>query len=209
MKSAVRWIVPVAVLAVFGLASCQSAYFLIAKEPKKKVAAECDKLTGKRVAIVVWTDQATLDEDYAARFRVADSIRYYLSRDVKDIKLVDIREVVDFQEQGGNDWESMTNAEMAQKFKADFVLRADVLEYTTRARDSREIRKGRVRATVAIHPSDGTNDAPAYSTEIVASYPADAKTDVLNLSDTDIINGALRIFGEKVAQKFHEHEASY
>lgn len=189
---------------------CQSAYFAMLKEPKKKIAAEFDKLSGKTVAIVVWADQATLDEDYAARYRTADAVRYFLSRDMKDVKLVDIREITRFQESSGNDWEGMTNAELGKEFKADFVLRIDLLEYTTRARDSREVRKGHVRATVSVYDvTKPGSDRAVYGTEVAAAYPTDAKVDIMNASDSSILNGALQIFGEKVAQKFVEHEESY
>src|SRR5262249_6470103 len=51
-------------------AGCQEQYFLMLKEPKKKVGAEFGKLEGKTSAIVVWCDQATLDQDPNARYRV-------------------------------------------------------------------------------------------------------------------------------------------
>ncbi len=191
--------------------ACQNAYFLaMLNEPKKKIAPEFDKLGGKPVAIVVWADQATLDEDYAARYRTADAVRYHLTQKIKDAKLVDIREITRFQESSGNDWEGMTNAELGKEFKADFVLRVDLLEYTVRARDSREVRKGRVRATVSVYDVTKPGaDHPVYGKEISAVYPPDGKTDVMNASDSSILNGALAIFGEKVAQKFVEHEESY
>lgn len=199
------------VAMLLALSSCQGAYFAaMLNEPKKKISAEFDKLSGKTVAIVVWADQATLDEDYAARYRTADAVRYYLSRDMKDVKLVDIREITRFQESSGNDWEGMTNAELGKEFKADFVLRIDLLEFTARARDSREVRKGRVRATVSVFDVNKPgSDRAVYGNEISASYPQDAKVDVMNASDASILNGALQIFGERVAQKFVEHEESY
>jgi len=207
-------VTPLIVVFAFSLlplqSACQSAYFMMLNEPKKKIAAEFDKLGGKPVAIVVWADQATLDEDYAARYRTADAVRYHLSQQLKDAKLIDIREITRFQESSGNDWEGMTNAELGKEFKADFVLRVDLLEYTVRAREAREVRKGRIRATVSVYDvTKPGSDRPVYGAEIAASYPQDAKTDVINASDSSILNGALAIFGEKVAQKFVEHEESY
>lgn len=200
-------------LAGAGLAAlcgCQGLYFLMAKEPKKSVSAECDKLAGKLTAIVVWADQSTLDDDYAVRYRVADSLRYGLSRDVKGARFVDVREVTGYQERSGSDWEAESNAELAQRFKADYVLRVDLLEYTSRARDAREVRKGRVRATLSLYAAGGADaGTPVYSTEIMGSYPNDAKTDVLNLRDADILSGALQVFSEKAAQKFFDHQEAY
>ncbi len=104
----------------------------------------------------------------------------------------------------------MTNSELGKEFKADFVVRVDLLEYTARARDTREVRKGRVRATVSVFDiTKPGSDRPVYGNEISASYPQDAKVDVMNASDATILNGALQIFGEKVSQKFVEHEESY
>lgn len=201
-------------LAALGAAllavGCQGMYFLMANEPKKKVAAEFDKLGGKTTAIIVWADQATLDEDFAARYRVADGLRYYVGRVVPQARFADIRDITDYQERSASDWEGESNVSLGQRFKSDYVLRVDLLEYTTRARDSREVRKGRVRATVAVYDVSAPADShPVYATEIVASYPQDQKADVLNLRDIDIINGALQVFCDKVAAKFHDHEEAY
>jgi len=191
-------------------AGCQEQYFLMLKEPKKKVGAEFGKLEGKTSAIVVWCDQATLDQDPNARYRVADTVRYYLARDIRKAKFVNVRDITDFQDKSGSDWEGMTNAELGKRFRADYVIRVDLVEYTARARDAREVRKGRIRATVSVFDVEGpSGERPVYSTDVTASYPQDSRTDVMNASDLDIINGALRAFGEKVAQKFHEHEESY
>ncbi len=197
----------------FGLlfaGACQLPYFLMAKEPKRKVAAEFDKLEGKSAAVVVWCDQTTLDEDYAARHRTAEAVRYFLARQVKGVKLVDSREITEFQERSGSDWESMTNVELGRRFKADFLIRVDLLEYAAQVRDAHALRRSRVRATVAVYDvTRSPADRPVYTTEVVASYPEGQKTDVLDLSDVDMLNGAVRIFGERVAQKFHAHEVSY
>lgn len=184
---------------------------MMAKEPKRKVAAEYDKLAGKRVAIIVWADQATLDEDYAARYRVADAVRYYLKEGIKDVDLVDIRDITDFQEKSGSDWEGMSNVELGRKFKADRVVRIDLLEYTTRAPDAQSVRKGRVRASVAVYDvGRPAGDRAVFATEVTGSYPPEGrKIDVLSVGDVDILNGALRVFGEATARKFYEHEVSY
>lgn len=197
-----------AVLLLCG--ACQLPYFLMAKEPKRKVAAEYDKLGGKTVALIVWADQVTLDEDYAARHRVADNLRYYIAQGVKDVKFVDIREITDFQEKSGTDWESLTNVQLGRRFKADVVLRVDLLEYIPRTRESEAVRRSRIRATVGLYNvADSDRDKAVYSTEVMATFPANRKTDVLDRSDADMLNGVLRVFAEKVATKFYEHEVSY
>jgi hypothetical protein len=190
--------------------ACQLPYFLMAKEPKRKVAAEFDKLDGSTAAVVVWCDQATLDEDYAARHRTAEAVRYFLARHAKGAKLVDARVITDFQERSGSDWESMTNVDLGRRFKAEFVIRIDLLEYAAQVRDVQAVRRSRVRATVAVYDvARSPADRPVYTTEVVGSYPEGQKADVLDLSDVDMLNGAVRVFGERVAQKFHAHEVSY
>lgn len=201
-----------ALLAVLlgSAAGCQLPYFMMAKEPKKQVLAEYDKFNAQRIAIIVWADQATLEEDYAARFRVADSVRYYLQEALPKLKPVDIRKIIDYQESEGTAWEGLTNVELGKRFDADGVLRVDLLDYTTRSHDERTIRLGRIRGTISVfdltHPSP---EKAVYSTEINAIYPEDSKTNVLNLSDIDILNGAAKKFGEILARKFYDHEESY
>lgn len=200
----------VALACALSAAGCQGAYFLFPKEPKKKVTAEFDKLPGKNIALIVWADQATLDTDFAARYRTAEAVRYFLSRSVKGSKFVDLRDITDFQERSGTDWESLSNAELGRRFKADYVMRIDLLEYTPRARDAREVRKGQVRGGVSLFDvSQPGPDRSIYTTEVMASWPPTSNYDVLNYSDIDILNATLRVFGERLAQKFIEHEEAY
>jgi hypothetical protein len=194
--------------AIFMFVGCQSAYFLT-NNPTRKVSPEYDRLAEKMVAIVVWADPVTLDEDFAARFRVADAVRYHLQRGLPKLKLVDIREITEFQESSGLDWESMSNAAIGKRFKAGAVLRIDLLEYTTRARDSQAVRKGRIRASVSVYEVDRPDNRPAYTTQITAVWPQEKRTDVLNRSDLDILNNTLAVLGEQLARKFHEHEVAY
>lgn len=199
----------VAASGIGSATGCQSAYFLTDPERKQAVPAEYRDLASKKVAIVVWAEQATLDMDALARHRVAESVKYHLESNIRSIRVVDPADVSRYQERHGMDWEAQGPQELCKQFDSDVILRIDLWEYTTRAQDARELRKGRIRGSVTVYGRDQPRDAdPLYSGEAAASYP-EGSQGVLDQSDGEILRTTLDQFGRAVARKFHDHEISY
>lgn len=209
MKMAMRMNVrlPVALLGLTMMTGCQAMYFLT-PEQEKEVKAEYGKITTERVAVVVWADQTTIDIDPRARRRVADAVLYDMKKYLPDAKFVPAKEVEEFQDSSGLDWESMTATELAKEFKCDFILRIDLSEYTTRAADTRELRKARVRGTVNLYEAGDARDQSSYSTEITSTFPAEAGIGLTDRDDADLLREATSQFGQMVSRKFHDHKVS-
>lgn len=200
----------VCVLATIFLTSsgCQLAYFL-SPEKKKDVKAEYGKIGSKEVAIVVWADHATLDVDPQARRRVCKIVTYYMRKCLSSADFVSPRKITDLQSSFELDWESLTNAELCKELSCDLILRLDLLHYTTRASDTRALRKARVGATLNMYEcGSGAGDLAVYETEVTVDYPPGSRHGVADLEDADLLREAIELFGQMVARKFYDHEES-
>lgn len=187
---------------------CQLAYFLQTDE-EADVKAEYGKIGARKVAVIVWADRATIDEDPRVRQRICRAITYDLKKNLPKAEPVSADEVAALQERSGKDWENMSTRQLCERLHCDMILRIDLLEYTTRAGDASELRKGRVRATVNLH--DGAPDAPretVYQTEVVATYPPDAAHGVPDVDDADLLHETVEHFAEITARKFYDHKES-
>ncbi len=195
-------------LVACALSGCQLAYFLSAEE-EKDVKAEYGRIGNRAVAVLVWADQSTLDEDPRVRQRICKAVTYYLKKNLAGARLVSPEEVAVLQERQGRIWEDLSTRQICERLKCDMILRIDLLEYTTRAAGTRELRRGRVRATVNLY--DGSPDATretVYQTEIVANYPPQSAHGVFDMDDADLINATIEHFAELAARKFYDHKQS-
>src|SRR5438045_2955646 len=102
-----RFAVFALILSLFVGSGCQSMLFLMNSEKQKAVPAECDKLRGQRVALVVWAEHSTLDADPFACERTARAINLVFAanaskKELKGTTFVDQQTVSSMQEQLGN-----------------------------------------------------------------------------------------------------------
>jgi hypothetical protein len=203
-------------LAAFSLAvvflalssGCQVGYFLTASEDKD-VKADYGKIGSRKLAVIVWADQATLDEDPNVRKRICKAVTYYLKKNLPKGELIPAEKVEALQERGSKEWEDMSTRELCDRLNCDMLLRIDLLEYTTRAGNTRELRKGRIRATVNLY--DGkpeTGRESVYQTELVADYPPKATHGMPDLDETDLLHETIEHFAEMTARKFYDHKES-
>lgn len=210
-KVAVRARLGVIGLGVSCLAAtgCQLMYFLT-PEKGKKVKAEFTKLENKEVAVVVWADRPTLDVDPHARRRIREAVLYDLKKHLPKSRFTTSEKIENLQEHSGMDWERMNNQELCGKLNCDILMRIDLLEYTTRGSEARELRKGRVKGAISVYEcAEGAPDEPVYTTDLTSSYPSEREKHVTDLSDGELLREAVVQFGQAVGQKFYEHEETY
>lgn len=189
------------------LTGCQAAYFLTGDDTKE-VKAEYGKIGSGKLAVIVWADRHTLDVDPKARQRVCEAVTYELKRNLPKAEFVPAREITELQT-SGMDWQSMTNQQIAEQLKCDLIMRIDLLEYTTRAADTRELRKGRVEGSVSLYEAgEGARTDPIYATDVSATYPPAGQHTVAELTDYDILRASIEQFAQETAKKFHDHRVS-
>lgn len=191
------------------LGGCQAAYFLTDPDKEKEVKAEYSKIGSRKVAVVVWADQAMLDMYPRVRYQVAKAAAYYMQKHLSAAKFVDADEVRKMQTGEGADWENMSAKDVSRRLSCDLVLRIDLLDFTTRASETRELRKGRIRGVLNLYEGgQEARDDAAYNTDVVVTYPPASVHGTVDLDDEQIIHETVELFAQTVAEKFYDHGES-
>ncbi|MEE8171217.1 MAG: hypothetical protein V3T70_11785 [Phycisphaerae bacterium] len=202
----------VLIAALAAIGGCRGLAFLAASEKQKNVQAECDKLGGRRVAVVVWAEPSTLDVYPLAQYHTARHVNYVFEvnrgrGELKGTSFVSATRVNDLQEQLGANGPLLSNADLAERLKVDIVIRIDLYEYTTRAPEANGLIKGRVSGNLAVQRAGQVE--PLYRTELSAGYPEDSGIGLLDQSDDEVLNETMRRFADRVARKFYAHQVEY
>lgn len=178
-------------------------------EHKKKVAPEFDKLADQRVAILVWTDAATLFDYPFARFELATYVGDKLAVEMAQRQLgtvvVDPRDVDDFLQRNLD--AQVDPRAVGREFDADYVVYVEVLEFQIRSPEEPQFLRGRISASVSVHDLRADPDQPQrYElTPIDCAYP-EGQPVLLTSTNSPLVREALyRKFAEQVARKFYEH----
>jgi hypothetical protein len=186
---------------------CSAAYFLTDPNEAKAVKADYGKIGDKKVAVVVWADQITLDVDPQARKRVGKAVSYHLRSNLPRADFINAREIAKLQSDPYTDWESMTNGELCEKLECEVLIRVDLVEYTTRASNTPELRKGRVRATVnAFECGKAADLDPVYSIEVATTYPPNSVHGTAELDEAELLHETIDLFAQETARKFYDHD---
>ena len=186
---------------------CPGAYFLVDPDKSKTVKADYGKIGKRKVAVLVWADRSTLDEYYHARRQVCRAVTYHMKRHLPKARFVSPRDVAAFQNGSGLDWQSMSNQEIGKELKCDLLLRIDLLEFTTRASDTVELRKARIAATVNMYdcsPEAGLD--AVYEKEVRVTYPSGSLPAKIDISEDDLLHDAVELFADETARNFYDHD---
>lgn len=193
----------------WAITGCQGMYFLTDPDKEKTIKAEYGKIGDRRVAVIVWSDRATLDMYPRVRYQVGKSLTYHLRQHLPNAKFVDQEEVRKLQEDDSGDWENTPITQLCKRLECDLILRLDLLEFTTRAAETKELRKGRIRGMVNVFECSRPDvDASVYDTDVSSSYPPQSLHGVPDLEETEMIHETVELFAQTVAKKFYEHGES-
>jgi hypothetical protein len=192
------------------LASCNLLTpFVVLGEHTKKVSPEFDKLAGKRVAVLVWTEPATLFDYPHVRFELATYIgdKLYAEMGQRDLgtQVVDPRDVEDYLQK--NIDAQIDPYAVGRKFKADYVVYLEVLEFQIRDAQAPQFLRGRIQASVSVHDihADREPQRRFELTPVQCVHPEDQPV-LMSATNSPLIREATyRKFAEQVARKFYEH----
>ncbi len=178
-------------------------------EHKKKVSAEFDKLADSRVAILVWTDAATLYDYPHARFDLAVYTSSKLSAEMSQRKLgttvVDARDVEDYLQR--NVASQIDPQMVGQELKADYVVFLEILEFQIRDPNEPQFLRGKLSASVSVHDMRKDPDILSrYELSPIDSEHPEGPPILFSITRSPLVREALyRKFAEQVARKFYEH----
>jgi len=178
-------------------------------EPTKKVAPEFDKLPGKKVAVLVWTESATLFDYPNIRFELAtyvgDKLYTELGQRGAGTKIVDPRDVEDFIQKTPS--AQLDPYMVGKKFDADYVVYMEILQFQLRDPNAPQFLRGHVEASVSVHDVRGAASGPRRYDLITArcEYPDDRPVALTATNAPLVREATYRKFAETVARKFYEH----
>jgi len=202
-----RWILPSLLPFVVSCNLLTPLVFI--GEHKKKVSPEFDKLAGRRVAIVVWTDPSTLFDYPYARFELAtyvgDKLYAEMTRRELDTEVVDPRDVEDFIQKNVN--AQIYPHTVGEAFDADYVVYMEVLRFQFRNPEQPQFLRGQIHASVSVHDIRADPDQlRRYELAPVKCQYPDGAPVLMTATNAPLIREATyRKFAEQVARKFYEH----
>ena len=178
-------------------------------EHKKKIMPEFDKLPGRRVAILVWTEAATLFDYPHARFELASYIWEKLAMEMAQRKLrtevVDPRDVEDFIQK---DVDAQINPHtVGRHMDADYCIYVEIIEFQIRDARQPQFLQGRIVASVSVHDirADPDQQRRFELAPVRTIYP-DKSPVLMSATNAVLIREATyRKFAEEVARKFYEY----
>jgi len=202
-----RWMM----LAVIPLlASCNLLTpFAVLGEHRKRVLPEFDKLAGKRVAVLVWTDPATLFDYPFTRFELAtyvgDKLHSEMAQRDLATEVVDPRDVEDFLQK--NLGARIDPHAVGRQFATDYVVYLEVVGFQIRDPDEPQFLRGRVNASVSVHDVRADPDSLRRFelTPVECVYPDDQPVLITATNSSLIREATYRKFAEMVARKFYEY----
>jgi hypothetical protein len=175
-------------------------------KPKKKVAAEFNRLAGHKVLVLAWVEPGALIDYPTARFDVASHIAAHLSAHVEEIDIIDPTRVEDHLEK------SYTMAhdaeEVGKKFGADMIVYVELSRFSMRDPATPHEYRGRAESSVVVYDRlvpEGENNRFEL-TPVRIAVPKEGPISVSRVNPTQIRRAACDELAAQVAQRFYDHE---
>lgn len=203
----VAWGWGACLLAVLTLTGCQAikaaGYWMAPKT--EKVAAEYNKLPGKKVVVYAWAPPEVLWDYPKLRLDLAAYLSAYLQKHVKNVTVVDPVRVEAFIEQR-NAFE-LSPLDVGREFKADAVVHLSVYQFSVRDPEMAHFYRGRVGASVVVHDLANA-EAPERVAlqDVKVAVPEQGPVGFDRTNAVQIRQATYDAFTVQTGQKFHEWE---
>jgi hypothetical protein len=195
-----------ALLPAAGCNWIQAGLIATTPDPVEHVSAEYEGLAEQRVVIVVEAEMETLFDFPRIRRQVAEQIAYNLDKHVSKVHVVPAKQVEEYRQRGYR-----TEYEAAHKigehFGASRVLRVELLTFATREEASAGLFRGRVDAMLAVYDVEAKNPTdPPWQGRLQVHYPPGSPLTPSQATEQQIYSRTVSLLGERVAQKFYDHD---
>lgn len=178
-------------------------------EHKKRILPEFDKLAGRRVAVLVWTEPATLFDYPYARLELAtylaDKLQTETTQRQMGTDVVSPRDVEEFlQKTPGADVDPYA---VGRRFKADYVIFVEVVRFQIRDPQQPQFVQGQLEAGVSVHDmqADPGQTRRIELAPVTCTYPPDQPLLLSRVNAPVVREETYRVFAELVARKFYEY----
>jgi hypothetical protein len=196
----------VALIAAAGCNWAQAWLIATTPDPVEHVPAEYEGLAGQRVVLVVEAEMETLFDFPRIRRQVAEQIAFDLDKHVEGVTIVPPRQVEDYRQRGYRT-EYEAAYKIGEHFQADRVLRIELLTFATREESSASLFRGRADVMLAVYDVHAENPTdPPWQGRLQVYYPPSGPLTVAQVTEQQVFTRTLNLLGERVAQKFYDHD---
>ena len=177
----------------------------IERYKKIEVLAEYDGLIDKTCAVVVQCEPSILYENGSVYGTIAMNVSKRLQENVKGIKVLDFRQVMQWQYQTPS-WSMLPYGEIAKELGVDRVVSIEIYEFRLNPPGNRYLWDGACAATVGVIEKDGWDtDAFARTWEITSQFPDMQGVGRESATESSIQMGVLAKFVDETAWLFYRH----
>lgn len=199
-------LLPAMLTMLLALSGCQVAgwvaHGLTPEEGPEVIEPEYQGLIGKTVAVMVAVDERSTSP-VAAR-RICEHVTSRLGSEVRDIRVVDSRQIVKFMRENP-DWIATPYGDLVREMKVDRIVHIDVAQFTTHEAGNKELWQGSLIARVGIIEADAKDPHKfAYVTNQQVQYPSDQPIGMLRSNEETIQTGLLNAFTDRLAALLRE-----
>lgn len=177
-------------------------------EHQRKVTAEFDKLSGHKVALLVWTPPETITDFPFARVELSahiqDKLLEGLASRSQEIDLVDPRDVEDYLQRN---FGSVEPRKAGRHFGADYVVYLEVNRFQIRVPDQPQLLRGQIHASVAVYDvrADPDQTMRYELAPVLAEFPEAGPVPISPTNSRNVREQTYRMFAERVARKFFDY----
>ena len=198
-------VVLLAALMVWGCTLARS--LMVQTAPRtEKVAAEFNRLPGKKAAVCVWAPPEILWDYPKVRLDLAALVSAHLSQNVKGVTLVDPLQVEAYLEKS-------TDAEreprkLGRHFRADMVVHLAVYKLSMRDPGMSQFQRGRLGSSVVVYDLTQSDEAAGRIPlkEVEVAVPKEGPLGFLNMRPEQVRQATYEAFAVEVGKKFHDYE---
>ncbi len=190
------------------VSGCQAigwvAHGLTPEKKPEEVKPEYQGLIGKSVAVMVATDGHTIHPHAAGR--ICQYVSNRLAVDVRDIRVVDPREIAAFTRKN-HDWIAIPHGDLVREMKVDRIVYISVAQYTMHEPGNKELWQGTLIARVGVIEADAADPHKfAYVSNQQTQFPPDQPMGMLKGNEEIIQEGMLRQFADRLGAIFREEK---
>ena len=204
--SAIRW------LLLFGVplaTACNLLTPLVFFADTRKKVAGVRQTAWQRVAILVWTESATLFDYKYARMELAtyvgDKLQVELTQRNSATQLIDPRDVEDFLQR--HPATLVDPHAVGRNFNADYVVFLEIAAFQMRDPRLPQLMQGRITAAISVHDvrADSAGTRRFDLTPVHTVHPEDQPIP-MSAGNVQLFRETVyRKFAEETARKFYEH----
>lgn len=179
--------------------------FMFIGEHKRSVPPEFDKLVGKRVAVLVWTEPVTLFDYPHVRLELATYVGDKIAAGVTDCDVVDPELVEEFLEKNFD--AMVAPAKVANEFNADYVVYIEVIDFQIRDASAPDLVRAHVNASISVSDlrADPDETSQFFLKPVQIRCPEHQPLVMSSRNALLVRQQAYEKFSEVVARKFYKH----